>query len=176
MHSAHLIDFRNRLADLVPCYQPTEADLEDSPICPNPDCSFKPGAKHDETSAGAILNQMDDELDDLLSDWTQTLLANLEDPTIQNDLSLLKPADRKHVDLFLKTRALPEDLSHEFIHAVREVLSGLVKVELKIGELRSALLKGGVPATTEELKKRFEEYLSALTKGKDSGKVRIVLE
>jgi len=34
----------------------------------------------------------------------------------------------------------------------------------------------GRPATTEELKKRFDEYLADLTKGKDLSKVRIVLE
>ncbi len=39
-----------------------------------------------------------------------------------------------------------------------------------------ALLKGGAPATLEEMKKRFEEFLTELTKGKDVGKVRIILE
>jgi len=34
----------------------------------------------------------------------------------------------------------------------------------------------GEPTTTEELKKRFDEYLADLTKGKDPSKVRIVLE
>jgi len=32
------------------------------------------------------------------------------------------------------------------------------------------------PATPDELKKRFDEYLVDLTKGKDPSKVRIVLE
>jgi len=51
-----------------------------------------------------------------------------------------------------------------------------MKVEVRIEKLRSALLKGGAPATPEELKKRFEEYLAEVTKGKDLSKVRIVLE
>ena len=38
------------------------------------------------------------------------------------------------------------------------------------------LLSGGSPATPAEMKKRFEEYLDELTKGKELGKVRIVLE
>jgi len=42
--------------------------------------------------------------------------------------------------------------------------------------MRVALLAGGPPATTAEMKKRFEEYLDELTKGKEPGKVRIVLE
>ena len=35
---------------------------------------------------------------------------------------------------------------------------------------------GGSPVTPAEIKKRFEEYLDELTKGKEPGKVRIVLE
>ena len=61
-------------------------------------------------------------------------------------------------------------------HALQEVLSGLTKVSVKVGDLRDALLAGGSPATPAELSKRFEEYLEELTKGKEPGKVRIVLE
>jgi len=42
--------------------------------------------------------------------------------------------------------------------------------------LRTALLSGGSPTAPAEMKKRFEEYLDELTKGKEPGKVRIVLE
>jgi len=44
------------------------------------------------------------------------------------------------------------------------------------GLMAAALLSGGSPATPAEMKKRFEEYLDELTKGKEPGKVRIVLE
>jgi len=92
--------------------------------------------------------------------------------------SKFKAKDRKHLEAFIKTQTLQEDLGHDFdfIHAVREVLSGLVKVEVSIKDLRSALLKGGAPATPDELKKRFDEYLADLTKSKDPSEVRIVLE
>jgi hypothetical protein len=56
------------------------------------------------------------------------------------------------------------------------VLSGLEKVSVKTADMRAALLAGGSPATPAEMKKRFEEYLDKLTKGKEPGKVRIVLE
>jgi hypothetical protein len=42
--------------------------------------------------------------------------------------------------------------------------------------LRAALLSGGSPVTPSEMKQRFEDYLDQLTKGKEPGKVRIVLE
>ena len=88
----------------------------------------------------------------------------------------IKPEDRKMIDAFAKDRELPDDLKPEFIQALKEVLSGLVKVAVKIDDLRSALLAGGSPVTPQEIKKRFEEYLEEITKGKEPGKVRIVLE
>jgi succinate dehydrogenase flavin-adding protein (antitoxin of CptAB toxin-antitoxin module) len=124
----------------------------------------------------AVLEHLDTELDNLLEDWTQTLLANLEDPTTRDNLDLLKPEPRKLVDAFLKERKLPDELGQDFIHALQEVLSGLVKVAIRPADLRTALLKGGSPATPAEMKKRFEEYLDELTKGHEPSKVRIVLE
>jgi hypothetical protein len=42
--------------------------------------------------------------------------------------------------------------------------------------IRNALPAGRSPATPAEMRTRFEEYLDVLTKGKEPGKVRIVLE
>jgi hypothetical protein len=71
---------------------------------------------------------------------------------------------------------MPDDLDQDFIHALQEVFSGLTKVSVKIADLRDALLSGGSPATPAEMKKRFYDYLDQLSKGKEPGKVRIVLE
>ena len=61
-------------------------------------------------------------------------------------------------------------------HVLQKVLSGLTKVSVRISDIRDALLAGGSPATPAEMRKRFEEYLGGLTKGKEPGKIRIVLE
>jgi len=169
-----LADFQNRLAGLKSCFALTEKDLDASPVCPY--CTFKPNVEAPPVPAKALLDTLDAELDKLLSDWTQTLLMNLEDPTTGENLGLLKPKERKLIDVFMKTRALPDDIGHDFISALKEVLSGLVKVPIKLNDLRSALLIGGSPVTPEEMKKRFEEYLNGLVRGKEPGKVRIVIE
>ncbi|NLI41205.1 MAG: ATP-binding protein [Caldisericales bacterium] len=174
MPRQHLLDFQNRLAGLKSCFALTEQELEASPVCPH--CSFKPAAEPPAASAAAQLDALDDELDKLVENWTQTLLTNLEDPTTKGNLSLLKPEPRKLVDGFIKKRTLPDNLDQNVIHALQEVLSGLTKVSVKIADLRDALLSGGSPATPAEMRKRFEEYLERLTRGKEPGKVRIVLE
>ena len=174
MPRQHLSDFQNRLAGLKSCFALTEQELDASPVCPH--CNFKPGAEPPAAPAGTVLDGLDDELDKLVANWTQTLLTNLEDPTTKGNLDLLKPEPKKLVNGFIKKRELPDDLDQDFIHALSEVLSGLQKVSVKIADLRAALLSGGSPATPAEMKKRFEEYLDELTKGKEPGKVRIVLE
>lgn len=174
MPRQHLIDFQERLTGLKSCFTLTEQELEVSADCPH--CHYKPASEQQGPPANALLDKLDGELENLGKDWTQALLANLEDPTTKGNLALLKTNPRRLVEGFIKKGTLPDDLSQDFIHALQEVLSGLTKVSVKTEDLRSALLSGGSPATPAELKKRFEEYLDQLTKGKEPGKVRIVLE
>lgn len=163
-----------RLGGLKSCFGLTEQELDAAPICPH--CNFRPSAEQVSATASVILEQLDEKLDALLDSWTKTLLSNLEDPTVRDNLELLKPEQRKLVDTFLKERVLPDKLSDGFIKALQEALSGLVRVAVKSEDLRAALLRGGSPVTPEEMKQRFEQYLDELTKGHEPGKVRIVLE
>ena len=174
MPRQHLTDVQDRLARLKSCFVLTDQEMDTAPVCPH--CGFKPGAEPATPPAGIVLDGLDDELDNMVADWTLTLLTNLEDPTTKGNLNLVKPGPRKLVNGFIDKRVLPDELDEDFIHALREVLSGLQKVPIKTADLRAALLSGGSPATPVELKKRFDEYLDELTRGKDSDKVRIVLE
>jgi len=184
MPRQHLTDFQKRLGDLKSCFALTEQELNASPVCPN--CSYRPGAEPPMAPAGTVLDGLDNELDKLVENWTQTLLTNLEDPTTKGNLNLLKSEPKKLVNSFITKRVLHDlpaegsaqtgKLDQNFIHALSEVLSGLQKVPIKIADLRAALLSGGSPVTPAEMKQRFEDYLDQLTKGKEPGKVRIVLE
>jgi len=51
-------------------------------------------------------------------------------------------------------------------------IDDLIQIHSELG----TLVSGGAAATVSELRRRFDEYLSAMTKGKDTTKVRIVLE
>ena len=170
----HLTDFENRLAGLKICFALTKKELESSPVCPH--CQFSPAMEPPAGPAGRVLDELDDKLDGLFTAWTRTLLANLDDPTTYENLSLLNPESRKQIDSFMKKGEIPDTLEQDFIQAIQEVLSGLVKAVVKTEDLRAALLAGGSPATPAEMKNRFERYLDDLTKGKEPGKVRVVLE
>lgn len=174
MPRQHLTDFQDRLAGLESCFVLTEQEMDTTPVCPH--CGFKPSAEPAPDPVETVLDDLDDELDNLVDNWTQTLLTNLGDPTTKANLDLLQPEPKKLVNGFIEKQALPDELDQDFTHALGEVLSGLQKVPVKTANLRAALLSGGSPITPVEMKKRFEEYLDELTKGKDSDKVRIVLE
>ena len=174
MPRQHLTDFQERLAGLKSCFILIEQEMDAAPVCPH--CGFKPSTEPIPKPVETVLDDLDDELDTLLDSWTQTLLTNLEAPTTKANLDLLKPESKNLVNGFIEKQALPDKLDQDFIHALGEVFSGLQKVLVKADNLRVALLAGGSPTTPAEMKKRFEDYLDQLTRGKDSDKVRIVLE
>jgi len=129
------------------------------------------------TKVGDRIPQLDGELDEMVQSWTNTLLGNLQDPTVAGNIELLGAGDgRDAVQTFLAEKGLPDPVSPAFVKALQEVLSGLEKVVLTETRLRSALTEGGVPCTMGELKERFESFVADVTKGKDPTKVRFVVE
>ncbi len=169
-----LREFEEKLGGLKTCFALTEKDLEASPVCPH--CRFRP---RDETSTAPVaklLEELEDKLEKIYEDWTKTLLENLEDPMVRSNMDLLKPEERELVEAFINEKHLPEPLTTAFIKAIREIFSGLQRVDIKEKEIREALASGGLPATPEELKRRFENFLAEKIRGKDPTKVRIVVE
>ena len=169
-----LEDVRDGIFGLTSCFKLTRDELDASPVCPH--CEFRPALESETGPVDEVLAGLDESLDELLADWTQMLLVNLDDPATRDNLSLLQSKRRKHLDAFLKVRVLPDRLEPEFIEALREVLSGLVKVVITTEELRTALISGGSPASPAEIKARFENYLNDRGDGHDPAQIRIVLE
>lgn len=175
MPTSQLTTFEEKLDKLKSCASLVESELSASPVCPH--CGFRPANEQgDLLPAVNVLKQLDDELDRLIDGWTQTLLDNLEDPIIQENFDLLKPAARSLVDGLISSKNLPDPATPEFVAAVQEALSGLEKINVSSSDIRQALLQGGSPATPEDLRKRFESFLTDRCKGKDTTKLRFVVE
>ncbi|MDR1873923.1 MAG: DUF6079 family protein [Synergistaceae bacterium] len=179
MPRQQFIDFQNRLAGLKSCSALTEQDLDSTPVCPH--CDFRPLAEQARTENGAstgshIIDQLDARLDAMMAHWTSTLLGNLEDPITRSRLGLLKSDDRKSLKNFIDSGELPAPLDSNFVHALKEALSDLVRVTVRTQDLQNALQAADGPTSPPEMKKRFEEYIDTLVRGKDPAKVRIVME
>ena len=179
MPNQQLKDFQDTLFDgLKTCFSVSKQDIETAPVCPH--CNFRPVEEHARlqgASGSTLMDSLDDRLDTLVRDWTQTLLGNLDDPMVAANLELVTDSKGKaSLNDFLAAKELPEPIEPPFIKALQEVLQGLERVVLKLDDLDAALAKGGLPCELKRLKARFEEHLNTLTKGKDASKVRIVVE
>lgn len=175
MPTQQLTDFDNRLLSLRSCWSLTKQDLDTRPLCPH--CGYRPVEEPTSSAVAKLLDDVDEQLDRLADEWTRTLLGNLEDPTVTANIELLTDSKGKAaLAAFLKERRLPTSIETVFVKALQDVLSGLQKVVLKKDDLHAALLRGGAPCTVSELRERFEAHLAELNKGKDSSKIRIVIE
>ncbi|MEI6639812.1 MAG: DUF6079 family protein, partial [Chlorobium sp.] len=171
MPRQQLGDFQNRLAGLKSCFALTEQNLDSTPVCPH--CGFRPLLNESiMIGANQMIERMDTELDAMVAGWSVTILGNLKDPITQANMDLLRSDDRQPLESFIKSGELPEPLDNNIVHALKEVLSGLLKVSVKAKDLEKALQVHGGAATPSEMKRRFEEYIDQLTKGKDPAKVR----
>jgi hypothetical protein len=174
LNRQQLLEFQDRLGKLKTCLALTKHDLDADPKCPH--CGFWPSMEDTKVSAEAILDALKSDLGKIQKSWTQSLLDNLGDPVVQGNFGLLKPKQRKIIEVFMKAKELPDEITNDFLQALREVLSDLAKVPFRLSDLKSALFPDGSPTTPAEFKNRFENFVSGLLKGKDAGKTRIVPE
>lgn len=169
-----LSTFQNRLLSLITCFGLAKQELETSPICPH--CNYSPIEGPMKGTASFVLEELDKELDIINSEWEQILLVNLIEPMVKENISLLKPEERKIVEDILDDFKLPDKLSDSLLNVLSEVLSGLDKVEVTVTKLISDFTEGGMPCTVEEYRRRFDDHLEALVMGKDQSKIRIMIE
>lgn len=169
-----LKEFKEKMANLQPCFSLIPQEMENSSICPH--CSFRPLSESALAPASKILDSLSDELDKLVTEWTQTLLSNLNDPMAKSNIVLLKQQQKQAINDFISNEVLPDPIGLEFINAVNEVLSGLVKVPIKLDGIKAALLSGGTPMTITDMKSRIDGFIQNISKGKDPDKIRIIVE
>ncbi len=102
--SAHLVEYRNKLASLKTQGNLSEKDLQADPVPNNSD--FRPINEDLKVSASTKLSHIEDQLDSMVKNWTDTLLENLDDPTTKDSLGLLSASDRSPIDAFIKVSCL----------------------------------------------------------------------
>jgi succinate dehydrogenase flavin-adding protein (antitoxin of CptAB toxin-antitoxin module) len=174
MPRQQLTDYQNRLAGLKSCFALTEHNLDTSPICPH--CGFRPSVETFVSAGSQMIDRMDEQLDQIIEQWTKTLLNNLDDPMTQVNVNeLLHEDDKQVVKAFMDAKELPDPVDGNFVQTLKTILAGLQKVAVKKTDLLRIVSDLG-PSTPEEIKRAVSEYVDSLTKGKDPAKVRIVLE
>jgi hypothetical protein len=169
-----LSELQSRLAKVQTCFTLVKDDLDSSAICPH--CNFRPLEESLGASGAAVLDQIDQQLESLLENWTKTLLDNLDDPTAKKSIKLLPDEQREAVNAFLKRKRLPDKISNDLVQGMQQALSGLIAIPVKLADLLDALSGGGAPCTVEQIQTRFEEFVQKITRGKEPAKVRLIID
>ncbi|KYK31514.1 MAG: ATP-binding protein [Theionarchaea archaeon] len=169
-----LLQFQDALIMLKPCYSFTQKDLERSPICPH--CKYRPLEEAADVDVNAVIYQLEDRLEGIHKEWTQALLDNLDDPTVEDDIELIDEYQRKILLKFKEKKELPDEITDQFIKTFQDVFSGLEKVSVSEEDFKKMFGTAGTPLTVEEFRRKFEEYLQSLIENRDPKKIRIVLE
>jgi hypothetical protein len=171
LSAAKLTDIETDLSGLKVCYELTPEDLKSSHICPH--CRY-----HLEDKGKNVFGQLDNieiRMDDLIAEWTKTLLDTISDPIVASQENFLSADQRAVIDEFIHTGALPNRVDDFFVKAINTLLKGFEPVVIDADEFM-AKLEQMPPMDEAAFKNVITELIGTYTKGKDASKIRIVVK
>lgn len=171
MSAAKLTDIENDMSELKVCYELTPENLKSSHICPH--CRYQLDDK-----AKNVFGQLDNieiRIDDLMAEWTRTLLDTISDPIVASQKSFLSAEQQSVIDEFINAGTLPKRVDDFFVKAINALLKGFEPVVIDTDDL-VAKLEQLPPMDEASFKAKIAELIGAYTKGKDASKLRIVVK
>lgn len=171
LSAAKLVAIEQDMANLKVCYELTPTELKSSHICPH--CHYSLGDK-----AANVAGQLDNieiRIDELVEEWQQTLLDTISDPIVASQKEYLNAEQQNVIDEFITTASLPKRVDDFFIKAIKALLKGFEPVVIDAKDLMDKLMK--LPPMDETaFKQKLNELVAEYTKGKDEGKLRIIVK
>lgn len=171
LSAAKLTDIETDMSGLKVCYELTPEELKSSHICPH--CRY-----HLDDKVKNVYGQLDNieiRIEDLMAEWTKTLLDTISDPIVASQKSFLSAEQQTAIDEFINTGALPKRVDDFFVKAINALLKGFEPVVIDTDDFM-AKLEQMPPMDEASFKAKVNELISAYTKGKDAGKLRIVVK
>lgn len=171
LSAAKLTDIETDMSGLKVCYELTPEELKSSHICPH--CRY-----HLDDKVKNVYGQLDNieiRIEDLMAEWTKTLLDTISDPIVASQKSFLSAEQQSAIDEFINTGALPNRVDDFFVKAINALLKGFEPVVINTDDFL-AKLEQMPPMDEASFKAKITEIIGAYTKGKDAGKLRIVVK
>lgn len=162
----------NRIAGLKACWSLTQKDLDAQTNCSQPHCKFRP--RDEMNQKPESLTQLDDQVQDLLENWTKTLIENLNHPEISENIPLLKPEQQELVQGLLQTGAFTLPLNIALLQAIGELVHGIQKITISWADVKEVFGNGN-PLTVEEANQRFAKLLQKYLGSQPENPIRLVL-
>lgn len=171
LSSAKLSDIEADMSSLIVCYELTPEELKTSHICPHCRFNIADNAKN----VFGRLDNVEMHIDDLLAEWTKTLLNTISDPIVASQKEYLSADQQQVIDDFIASGELPKRVDDFFVKAINALLKGFEPVVIDTDDL-VAKLEQLPPMDETSFRAKIGELVSAYTKGKDASKLRIVVK
>lgn len=171
LSTAKLGEIESMLANLKVCYELTPAMLKSTHFCSK--CGFMMGE-----TGGSVAGQLDsieDKVDALLVEWTNTLINTISDPLVLSQKEFLSSEQQKAIDSFLGSKVLPSTIDNFFVNSINALLQGFEPVVINTDELMNKIDEIG-PCDIDAFKNKLMDIITVYTKGKDKDKLRIVVK
>jgi hypothetical protein len=167
----HLEEKLISLSNLRACWSLTRETLEQTPYCAN--CRFEP--KSGTSMPSRTLDEFEDDIEDLLEQWTTTLLSTFNDPELKQNIELLNNEQQLLVRSLLESEEFSLPIDVKLIQAIKELLEGIERVEISTDEVLQ-MMGNGNPLTVEELQDRLNTLIKRRVGNKPINRVRIMLK
>jgi hypothetical protein len=120
------------------------------------------------------VHELEDQLNGILEKWINAMRSVFKDPSVQDNLELLKSGDRTLVEDFRNNKIeITADNAVNLRNLISQLAQGIDKVEITLEDFRKQLNK---PLTPQEAIDTLTEYINNLCAGKERGKVRIIIK
>ena len=103
------------------------------------------------------------------------LILTISDPIVASQKKFLSAEQQQAIDDFISSGTLPKRVDDFFVKAINALLKGFEPVVIDTDDLM-AKLEQLPPMDEASFKAKVNELISAYTKGKDAGKLRIVVK
>ena len=118
---------------------------------------------------------MEIRIDDLVNEWTNTLLNTISDPIVASQKEYLSADQQKVIDDFISSGSLPKRVDDHFVKSINALLQGFEPVVIDTDDILKKLDELG-PCDVATFKSKLSGIVDAYIKGKDTSKLRIVVK
>jgi hypothetical protein len=120
------------------------------------------------------IHQLEVHLDGILDNWATAMRSIFKDPSVQENMDILKSNDKQLVEDFRIGKVeLTADNACRLRDLIAQFVQGIDKVEITIEDIRKQLSK---PLTPQEAVDTLTNYIDGLCAGKERNKVRIIIK
>jgi hypothetical protein len=165
------VEYKNWLGALT-SLKPAEPGLTRARVKEEPYQDFNPREYYGKPNF--TIRQLEEQLDQILTNWTEALRAVLGDPGMNEKLNLLAPHETALVTGFRDgNMSLTTENAPTLVQILHQLSQGIEKVEINGDELRSRLAR---PLAPQDMIDTFTEFINEKCKGRERNKVRILLK